>query len=100
MERLQDFKTSNKAAKARKRIQDIKGFYQHLFAYCLFTPFTIFINYKTYWDYKWFWFSVIGWGIGLVIHGVCVFANKGVFGTEWEEQKIEELMRKEENHWE
>ncbi|MCL6294349.1 2TM domain-containing protein [Jejuia spongiicola] len=99
MKRLPDFETNKKAIKARKRIEDIKGFYQHLLAYCLFTPFTIFINYKTYWDYKWFWFSIIGWGIGLIIHGFTVFVQKGVFGRQWEERKIEELMRKEENKW-
>ena len=99
MERLPDFKTDKKAIRARKRIEAIKGFYQHLVAYCLFTPFTIFINYKTYWDYKWFWFSVIGWGIGLAIHGFCVFVQKGVFGSQWEARKIEELMQKEENKW-
>ncbi|MCF6172874.1 MAG: 2TM domain-containing protein, partial [Campylobacteraceae bacterium] len=97
MERLPDFETDKKAIRARKRIEDIKGFYQHLLAYCLFTPFTIFINYKTYWDYKWFWFSIIGWGIGLAIHAFIVFVQKGVFGSKWEERKIEELLRKEEN---
>ena len=99
MERLPDFENDKKIKKARKRIKDIKGFYQHLFAYCLFTPFTIFINYMTYWDYKWFWFSVIGWGIGVAIHGFCVFVYKGKLGSNWEERKIEELMRKEENNW-
>lgn len=99
MKRLLDFETDRKVAKARKRVQDIKEFYQHLLAYCLFTPFTIFINYKTSWDYKWFWFSVIGWGIGLTIHAFCVFINKGIFGNQWEERKIEELMRREENKW-
>jgi len=100
MERLsENFETDQKYLRARKRIAEIKGFYQHLFAYFLFTPFTIFINYKTYWDYKWFWFSVIGWGIGLVIHAFVVFVKKGVFGNNWEERKIEELMRKEKNKW-
>lgn len=100
MQRLSDFETDNKQLKARKRIEAIKAFYQHLFAYCLFTPFTIFINYYTYWDYKWFWFSVIPWGIAVAIHGFYVFVYKGNFGNQWEERKIEELMRKEQNKWE
>lgn len=99
MERTPNFETDKKAIRARKRIEQIKGFYQHLLAYCLFTPFTIFINYKTYWEYKWFWFSVIGWGIGLGIHAFTVFVKKGLFGSQWETRKIEELMRKEENRW-
>ena len=99
MKRLPDSKTDKKYERARKSTENIKGLYQHLFAYCLFTPFTIFINYKTYWDYKWFWFSVIGWGIGLAIHGFVVFVHKGMLGSNWEERKIEELMRKEDNKW-
>ena len=99
MQKSSDFETDNKQSRARKHIENIKAFYQHLFAYCLFTPFTIFINYKTYWEYKWFWFSVIGWGIGVAIHGFRVFAFKGKLGRHWEERKIEELMRKEQNRW-
>lgn len=99
MEKLPDLETEKKYERARKRIAKIKGFYQHLLAYCLFTPFTIFINYKTYWDYKWFWFSVIGWGIGLAIHGFVVFIHKGKLGSQWEARKIEELMRKDEHKW-
>ena len=99
MERSPDCETDIKATRARKRVEDIKGFYQHLLAYCLFTPFTIFINYKTYWDYKWFWFSIIGWGIGLAIHAFSVFVKKGVFSSNWEQRKIEELMRREEEQW-
>ncbi|WP_298338503.1 2TM domain-containing protein [uncultured Algibacter sp.] len=99
MEPLQDTETNKKAIRARKRIEDIKGFYQHLFAYCLFSPFMIFINYKTYWEYKWFWFPILGWGIGVAIHAFVVFVHKGSLGRNWEERKIEELMRKEENKW-
>ncbi len=86
--------------RAEKRLKDIKGFYHHLLAYCLITPFTIFINFKTYWDYKWFWYSIIPWGIGLAIHAFVVFVHKGkgVFGRNWEERKIEQFMKEDENN--
>jgi hypothetical protein len=83
--------------RAAKRLKDIKGFYRHFFAYILFTPFTIFINYKTYWDYKWFWYSIIPWGIAVLIHGCVVFANVRIFGSSWEQRKIEQFMQEEEN---
>lgn len=97
MERLPDFETDKKYLKARKRVEDLKEFYQHLLAYCLFIPFIIFINYKTYWEFKWFWFSVFGWGIGLGLHAFRVFFKKGIFGSKWEERKMKELMQKEED---
>lgn len=98
MERLPNSEVQNKYSKARKRIKEIKGFYQHLFAYILFIPFTTFINYQTYWDYKWFWYPLLGWGLGVIIHGFCVFVHKGKFGSNWEARKIEALIRKEENN--
>lgn len=101
MERLPDFEKDKKYLRARKRVDDLKKFYRHLLAYCLFVPFQIFINYKTYWEFKWFWFSAIAWGIGLGFHAFHVFVSNGVLGSQWEERKIEELMRKEENNrWE
>ncbi|WP_298496922.1 2TM domain-containing protein [uncultured Algibacter sp.] len=99
MERLSDLKTDKKYARARKRVQNIKDFYQHLLSYCLFIPFIIFINYRTYWDYKWFWYPLIGWGIGVAIHAFCIFIHKGTYSSNWEARKIEELMNKEQNKW-
>lgn len=81
--------------RARKHVEDLKGFYYNLISYCLVIPFLIFINYKTYWDYKWFWFSAIGWGVGLAFHGYKVFVNDGVLGRNWEQRKIEKFMDEE-----
>ena len=44
MKTSEDFE-NNSYVRAVERVQKIKEFYQHLFAYCLFVPFTIFINY-------------------------------------------------------
>ncbi|WAC03210.1 histidine kinase [Lacinutrix neustonica] len=40
--------------RARKHVEELKGFYYNLISYCLVIPFLIFINYRTYWEYKWF----------------------------------------------
>ena len=77
-----------KYIKAKKRVEKIKGFYSNLVAYCLIIPFLITVNYMTYWEFKWFWFTAIGWGIGLGIHGFMTFA----ISSNWEERKIKEFM--------
>lgn len=77
--------------KAKARVKEIKEFYGNLLSYCLVIPFLIFINYYTFWEFKWFWFPVIGWGLGLTVHGFSVFG----YGANWEERKIKELMQKE-----
>ena len=44
---------------------------------------------------------MIGWGIGLCFQAYRVFVHDGAFGAKWEERKIQEYMRKEEenNRW-
>lgn len=86
--------------RARNHVDELKGFYYSLVSYCLVIPFLIFINYRTYWEFKWFWFPVFGWGIGLAIQAFRVFVNDGAFGRNWEKRKIEQFMREEEeNRW-
>lgn len=79
--------------RARARLDELKGFYSNVIAYVLVNPFLIFINYMTYWDYKWFWFPMLGWGIGVGIHAFVTFG----LGSSWERRKIEEIMNNEKN---
>ncbi len=80
--------------RAKKRVEEIKGFYSNLLAYCIVIPFLIFINYKTYWEFQWFWFPAMGWGIGIVIHAFTIFG----YGKDWEERKIQEILREQEQN--
>ena len=48
-------------ANARKRLEDLKGFYWSAIAYCLVIPFLITINYLTSWhEHKWFVYPMLG----------------------------------------
>ncbi|MFI1745714.1 2TM domain-containing protein [Thalassobellus sediminis] len=86
--------------RARNHVDELKGFYYSLISYCLVIPFLIFINYKTSWDFQWFWFPMAGWGLGLTIQGFRVFVNDKAFGRRWEEKKIKEFMQdEEEDRW-
>lgn len=86
--------------RARNHVDELKGFYYGLMSYCVVIPFLIFINYRTSWGFQWFWFPMLGWGIGLIIHAFKVFVNDGAFGRGWEERKLKEFMREEdENRW-
>ncbi|SFD31469.1 2TM domain-containing protein [Algibacter pectinivorans] len=85
--------------RALNHVDELKGFYYSLISYCLVIPFLIFINYRTYWDFQWFWFPMFGWGIGLAIQAFRVFVNDGAFGRNWEKRKMEEYMQKDKNDW-
>ncbi|WP_306352892.1 2TM domain-containing protein [Flavobacterium sp. '19STA2R22 D10 B1'] len=79
--------------KAQKQVKAIKAFYSSLISYCFVIPFLAFINYQTAWGFKWFFFPMFGWGFGLTIHAFNVFG----YGARWEERKIKELMKKDDD---
>jgi len=87
----------NKYIKAKKRVDNLKGFYSNLLSYCLVIPFLIFINLMTSPNHLWFWWPMFGWGIGIAFHAFGVFNHKIGLGKEWEERKIREYMDKD-NH--
>uniref|UniRef100_UPI00404B5177 2TM domain-containing protein n=1 Tax=Flavobacterium sp. TaxID=239 RepID=UPI00404B5177 len=92
MEITNNYNEENAYYKAKKRVEELKSFYSNLASYCLVIPFLIFINYKTT-SFQWFWFPMLGWGMGLSFHAFAVFG----YGKSWEEKKIKELLKEEEN---
>ena len=87
--------------RARKHVEEVKEFYYSLISYIIVIPFLAFVNYWTFWGYQWFWWPMLGWGIGLAFHAYKVYVNDGMLGRNWERKKIEEFMREEEekNRW-
>lgn len=81
--------------KAKKRVEEIKGFYGNLTAYIIVNIGFLVINLLTSPNQLWFYWPMIGWGIGVVIHGMKVFNYMPFLGKDWEEQKIKEFMDKE-----
>lgn len=77
--------------RAFKRVKELKDFYGNLISYCLVIPFLIFINLKTVPEYQWFWWPMLGWGIGVASHALQVFG----IGRDWEEKQIRKIMEKE-----
>lgn len=77
--------------RARKRVREIKSFYSNLISYCIIIPFLTILNLITSPNNLWFFFPMLGWGIGLAAHGMSVFA----IGKNWEDRKIREILEKE-----
>ncbi|TRX16457.1 2TM domain-containing protein [Flavobacterium franklandianum] len=80
---------------AKKRVEEIKGFYGNLIAYVVVNIGLMVINLLTSPAYLWFFWPMLGWGIGVVFHGMKVFNYLPFLGKDWEEQKIKEFMEKE-----
>jgi hypothetical protein len=77
---------------AKKKVNEIKGFYGNLASYILVNVILLVINLVTSPEYLWFFWPLFGWGIGVLIHGMSVFQWLPFFGKEWEEKKIKEFM--------
>lgn len=94
METSADYSDENKAYfRAKKRVEELKGFYANVISYCCVIPFLIFINLRYSPGFQWFWFSALGWGFGVVMHAFKVFG----YSSDWEERKIREILEKENN---
>lgn len=85
---------------ARKRIKKLKRFYIHLLVYMVVNVMIIYSTYSyskdsdSIFELRNFT-TAFWWGIGLISHGIHVFAIDLFFGKNWEERKIIELMNKE-----
>jgi Histidine kinase/2TM domain len=80
--------------RAKKRVEELKGFYGNLISYCCIIPILIFINLRFSPQFQWFWFSAAGWGFGVIMHALKVFG----YSTNWEERKIKEILDKQNNN--
>jgi hypothetical protein len=91
---------------ALKRVRKIKGFYTHLIVYLVINVMIIIINIQSlekgesYFQLRNFT-TAFFWGIGLLAHTLSTFMPNWIFGQNWEEKKIQELIEKEKSEkWE
>jgi hypothetical protein len=91
METTSNYNENNSYYRAKKRVEQLRGFYGNLISYSLVVPVLIFINLTFTPGFHWFWFSAAGWGFGLLMHAFQTFG----YGSNWEERKIKEILEKE-----
>lgn len=81
--------------KAQKKAREIRSFYYNLMSYCVVIPILIAVNLIYTPEYYWFFFSMFGWGFGLLFHAMGAFDFMPFFGPKWEQRKLNELLEKE-----
>lgn len=81
---------------ARKRVKEKKKFYNHLSVYLVMGGFFFGVNYFSSPGIWWFYWPMLGWGIGLAMQYLKVFGltAAGIGTKEWEEREIEKEMGK------
>ena len=88
---------NEKFKRAKKRVDEIKGFYIHSSIYVVINTF-ILINIYLHTDNFWQWphfATLFFWGIGLLFHGIKVFGFNPLFGKDWEERQIQKFIDKD-----
>src|SRR6478609_1579289 len=96
------YEEEDKYLMAKKKVENIKGFYGNLIVFIAVNIVLVIINLSTSPNHLWFYWPLMWWGLGVVFHGLKVFEIFPGFGKEWEERKIKELMEKEKenkNKW-
>lgn len=84
--------------RAKERVENIRGFYIHLGIYLIVNLGIFVLNwvlmalYGAAWFFYW---PLVGWGIGVLINGYVVFFGDRILGPEWEERKLREELAKE-----
>ncbi len=85
---------STEEQKAIESVRDIKAFYVHLITYLIMVPTFFVIDLMTSEGLQWAWWPVMGWGIGILSHGLNVFEVLNLFGPNWERRQIEKRLGK------
>jgi hypothetical protein len=82
--------------RARARVQALKGFYVHAAVFLVVNAGLFGINVLVGGPW-WFYWPLIGWGIGLGVHALAVFGfgGGGPLGRDWEERKVREMLDRE-----
>ena len=81
--------------RARKKVKEKKEFYQHLTSYMVMGVFFYVLNMMTSFGSWWWYWPVLGWGIGVAMHYFQVFGLPGVgrFDEEWEEKQMKKELK-------
>lgn len=100
----EDYKEYNKYIKAKKKVDDIRGFYIHLIVYLVVNILLMIpiFKYSSFEEINiWSFSTAIFWGIGLAFHAYGVFGKNMMFSKDWEEREIKKLMEKDKReYWE
>lgn len=83
---------------AQKQVKALRGFYMGLLSYAVFISALAGLNYYVdRWQYPWFLWPALGWGIGLFFQGMKVFKITPVFGKEWERRKLNQFLSEDQS---
>jgi hypothetical protein len=102
---IRDNYSNEKIKRAKKRVDELKGFYIHFTVYLAVNTFISTMKVvrdigdgasfgDAFWDFGTFavWFF---WGMGVVFHALNAFSYNPFFGKDWEERQIQKYLERD-----
>lgn len=105
---------STREVEIRRRVHRLAEFYRHAMIYLVFMTIVWISNFviihnadptylpgllagerKVSWRYLWGIWPSLGWGIGVVCHGITVLPFWNFLTQDWEDRKVREIMERE-----
>lgn len=80
--------------RALEYVRDVKGFYSHLATFIVTVTGLFILNYIVSPGYIWAWWSLLGWGVGIVSHALSVFEVLDFFDADWERRQVEKRLKR------
>ncbi len=82
---------SEMTVKATRQVGVMMGFYIHFVVFLLVCAGLFVVNWFATPEIWWAQWPFLGWGIGVLGHGLCAFGSRRNFITKWRLEKINEL---------
>jgi hypothetical protein len=79
--------------KARERVWEVNSFFVHLVAFIIVNIFLIILNVVITPKHFWFYWPLIGWGIGLFTHFFAVFILRISLSKKWQQDRIKKQLQ-------
>lgn len=73
-------------------VQNLKGFHMHWISYVVIMPCLYVMNIMLSPDRLWVITVALGWGSGLILHGLSLFGIFGLLGGNWEQRQFQKRM--------
>jgi hypothetical protein len=70
-------------------VKGVKEFYTHV---CMYPVFAVVFSFAFGIRHPMILWGVIGWGVGVIIHGLNVYEVIDLFGPNWERRQIEKRL--------
>jgi transcriptional regulator with XRE-family HTH domain len=77
---------------AFRHVRKIRGFYGHLARYVIVISALAIFNFIKSPNYFWVIWPALGWGLGILFHGMRVFGTMPFMNADWEKRQVEKYL--------